>query len=816
MRFSHLQLHQLPTARNIWAVLENQEPSVVTDRIDIGGIKSETQARFGGHGTSWTQNAYYLNGLNITDPYSGDKPLSYPEYDAFDGFQVSTAVHSANVGSPGIALFLTPHQGGKLFQGGMQVYYEGDKTQGTNVSEEKREVGVNTPEHFRNFVNGNLYLSGQIIPERLNYFASFTLQQYSKYMQNVSVPIDTKLLSGFINLTSEISNHKLNILWTGQQLRNPNLGVSALVPLESSLNQVDRYHIVQAGDDIQLNRSVRLETRLGYAYASLESKLQQGVEKQSAEELFKGIYSGVAPLQTIGRRDRIDFTARLQRTTTGCMHLLRFNFQARNDLRVGLAWEELFSSNTYSAYDNLNLKFFNGMPYAVVFLNTPAKASQRVRNLSFFLQNQTWFSNLFVLDIGFRLQSSVGWLPKGQEAIRLEDFVPIQSQSASENLIRWTTFSPRIGVVVPMGSQIALRASYARYYHQMLTNFLDFQNPATLSGNVFLWNDRNGDGKFQVGEQGKLLKVFGGQYSKIDPDLKAPFTDEITIGADVDLGNNVQLSATLLGRFEHRLVETVNIGVPMSAYSPVTIFDRGDDDIAGTSDDQLLTVYNQDSSTLGKDFYQLTNPSNFWDSYHGAEIIARSKNFIRGLYFQLSFAAFIIVGRASQEAESLEYDQGVIGNLFDNPNTLINAYGRLFFDRAFLGKILAVYELPGDMQISSVVKYYDGLPFGRKLIVTGMNQGPFYILATPRGNRFLTGNRQNGYRVEFNITVDLGIEKVFRVGEQRIRARLDIFNLLNGNNNTRESDMSGPKFASRVAVEIQSPRVLRLGMQYEF
>jgi hypothetical protein len=293
-----------------------------------------------------------------------------------------------------------------------------------------------------------------------------------------------------------------------------------------------------------------------------------------------------------------------------------------------------------------------------------------------------------------------------------------------------------------------------------------------------------------------------------------PYTDEVTVGADCDLDGKIKIGLTLMHRYEQRLVETTNIGVPSSAYTPVTILDRGGDDKAGTLDDQLITVYNQDPSTLGRDYYLLTNPQGFRDFYQGLELVAESKDWITGLYFQLSFAAFMSVGMASQEGEEQEYDQGVIGNLFDNPNTLINADGRLFFDRAYLGKIAAAYELPWNIQISGVAKYYDGLPFGRKLIVTGLNQGPFYVLATPRGNYFGSNDKLSGHRVEFNLTLDLGIEKTFPLGDGRIGVRLDVFNLLNTNNNTRENDLSGPDFQARIPLEIEAPRVFRLGMKY--
>jgi hypothetical protein len=316
-RFTAFQLYRLPTARNIWVLLESQASGVVTDRIDIGGIKSETPAHFGGHGSSWTQNMYYLNGLNITDPYSGGMPLSYPDYDSFDELRVSSAVHPSDIGSPGIAVFMTPRQGGDKIEGGAQVYYEGDGTQSDNVTEDKRNVGVYSPEHFKNYIDGNVHLGGQLVPGRLSYFASLSTQDFSKYMQNVSEPIDSKLISGLLNLTCDVSDHRFSLLWTGQRVQNPHSGVSMRVPFESSLNQTNTFHILQAGDELRLNSSVTAGLHVGFAHASLENRLQDGVQRQSGVELFEGYYSGTAPLQTIGERDRIDFLATLDQTSCG-------------------------------------------------------------------------------------------------------------------------------------------------------------------------------------------------------------------------------------------------------------------------------------------------------------------------------------------------------------------------------------------------------------------------------------------------------------------------------------------------------------------
>ena len=119
------------------------------------------------------------------------------------------------------------------------------------------------------------------------------------------------------------------------------------------------------------------------------------------------------------------------------------------------------------------------------------------------------------------------------------------------------------------------------------------------------------------------------------------------------------------------------------------------------------------------------------------------------------------------------------------------------------------------MLFRSVAKYADGLPFARKILVTGLNQGPFYVFATQRGNRSIGSDPRNGNRTEYTLTLDLGVEKGVRVGGSRLAARLDVFNVTNTHKKTRENDLTGPDFQQRIARETQAPRVFRFGLSLE-
>ena len=245
---------------------------------------------------------------------------------------------------------------------------------------------------------------------------------------------------------------------------------------------------------------------------------------------------------------------------------------------------------------------------------------QRLREFSFFAEDGLQLGNEIFIRAGFNLNSSNAFLPKQVSGAGV--FAPQRVFAGADHIVHWTTISPRSKIVVPFRSRLGttrIIAGFSRYYHLLPASYADFANPNALSGALYRWNDRDQDGVFQRGEEGTLLRVFGGHYSSVDPNIKRPFTDEWGVALEHDFGRRIQTGARLLQRDSKRLVHTVNVGVPPSAYTPVTVLDPGDDGIPGTSDDRLLTVFNQDPRTLGQDRYLLTTPAGVSTTYKGVE-----------------------------------------------------------------------------------------------------------------------------------------------------------------------------------------------------
>jgi hypothetical protein len=170
-----------------------------------------------------------------------------------------------------------------------------------------------------------------------------------------------------------------------------------------------------------------------------------------------------------------------------------------------------------------------------------------------------------------------------------------------------------------------------------------------------------------------------------------------------------------------------------------------------------------------------------------------------------------------------ENDQGVVGELFDDPNADTYARGRGFFDRAYTIKVAAAWHATGDFRLGLVARYQDGQPFGRLVVVPDLPQGPEAIPATTRGQTFGRATTTDpggrpltaeGHRFSYTLTVDVRAEKGFELGARRLALVVEAFNLLGFANEVEEDAVWGTSFRDPTAV--QPPRVVRLGARFDF
>jgi hypothetical protein len=790
-------LSVLPSAHNVWALLENQDLSATSNRIDVGGLWNNIPAVFSARGGgSWTQTSYFLNGFDMTDPYWTGMPLFYPDYYALEYTQLYNASHPPYILTPGGQFNLITQAEQSTFHGGISTFYTHRSLQTSNISPELEEEGIFEAHTFDYLLDGNLFISGPLIKNKLSFFASVTADDLSRDMAEFEKMDSSSLLSGLISLRYNFAQSILRVLWTGQKIAYASYGANRKIPFSSTSDRKDAYDVFQAHWTTWIQNRHFFKIGLNYAYGHIQSDLQSDAVGPHGIEIFQRTPIGPASLVYKDTRKTFAFLFRGD-SVFGNL------FAGDHRLQYGIQIQKSQSLSRKDIQENLHLHFYNGDPLEVVKFNTPTEHEEASIQFNFYVQDTLTFSSLLSLYFGLNFDYSKGWIPG------LDSESSPQEISAEESRVQWFSVSPRIGIIIPLSSskQSALKLSFARYYFRLPLSYLTYGNPGALGGMVYKWNDKNNDSQFQENETGNLFRREGPLYAGIDPGLKRPYTVEYAIVFNSAFGSDWYFSLGGFYRGTRNLVKTLNIGVPFSAYDSFYILDLGDDSIPKTEDDQIFTVYDQLFDTLGQDFFLLTNHSDDprVSHYFGVDLNL-IKRFGPPFTFFLSMTATQAEGSSNPGNTEWENDDGVIGTLFDNPNTLINTKGRLRFDRAYTVRIGLNYLAPFDINLGCIIKYYDGQPFSRKIIVEDLNQGPIFIQAHSRG----------AVRYEFNLTLDLRIEKAFRVGTSKLRLLIDGFNILNSALATEENPWTGPEFKLRYATEIQSPRVFRFGLAYEF
>jgi hypothetical protein len=809
-------IEEVPNARDIWSLME-QTPAVVTDKVNVGGIESGLQSLFSARGGSWQQNQFNLDGVNVTDPSAIGATDFYFDFDTFEEVQVTTGATSAEVTVPGVFINVVTKSGGNQFHGGGKFLYEDESFQAHNLDDQlKQDFGV-TPETEDLFnridylSDASFQLGGPVVKDKVWFFGSYRDHRIHRgvpfYPVAEGTDIKYSLFKGTINVNS---SNTVTGLWGGNWYKKPDRGAvdfgGAFVTPESTWIEDDVSHVFQGTWNSVLSDKLLMDTRISFVHLKFPLIIKNG--NQAREELttyqfLDAMYLGFDQLR---RRLQIN----------GSLSYYVDNWMGGNhDFKFGVDIQHGFDDTTTTSNDDLFYLDFDSAPLLVFEWNTPVSTKDRIYDYAFFAED-SYRVGKATINAGLRANIAWGKLPP--QSSPGGNFSEPRSFDEVNKIPDWKTIAPRLGFIYDLfgNGKTAIKANYARYFAQLGVGYPDYQNFAGLGGRLFPWSDLNGNGKLDPGEtQGGPISVFGGAFgpgesgvNTLDPDLKRPKTDEFTIGVDTELTHDMLLTATFIYRKDTDLQEDIDVGVPFSAFSPVTVTDPGPDGVEGTSDDGgQITVFNQDPATLGQNRLVLTNPDGLDADYTGVELQV-SKRFsnkwqmVTGLTIGKSNAfakgsgSFVPGGNADTGGLSTPF--------FDSPNSLINADGRSFWDRPVIFKLAGSYSGPWGIDFGGFLRAQSGTPFTRQIQITTLNQGPITVFATKVGDE----------RLDFLTTVDLSFTKNIEVQGGKLGFSLDIFNLFNENTVIDAGTLSGPAFA--VPKTIIAPRVARLGVRFDF
>jgi len=383
------------------------------------------------------------------------------------------------------------------------------------------------------------------------------------------------------------------------------------------------------------------------------------------------------------------------------------------------------------------------------------------------------------------------------------DGVDASADGAAQG-IAWHSVLPRLSLRWKQGesSHVTWIAGYRRAADRLTLDTLAVGDPAGETASVSALSPPFGTALVGPGTGGDP------NFSRIDPSLARPVTDEVVAGVDIQLTPHIRGRITGIAKRVHHLFNLVDVGVPLSSY---TVFNVVDGRPPSDGGDVLLPVYSRLPSAFSADRYLLTNNSGGDDTATFEGLVLNGEAVVGRLTLMLNATASQTDGPATNRGfHADENDVSGVGELFVDPNATSSARGRLFYDRAFTLKLTGIYRFPHDVMLAAVARYQDGQPFSRVTVVPGQTttfqptQGTEFVRAYPAGDA----------RFKYTGTLDVRLQKGITAGRVGIDVFVDGYNVINLGNEVEERVVTGPGFRDITA--IQPPAAVQVGLRLRF
>lgn len=794
-------LQATPGGRDIWSQLEYKMPGLTMNRPDVGGGSSGLQGSFSARGTDASQNTHFLNGINVGSPSAIGGSSLYYDFDAFEEIQVSTSAQDLSVSSSGVFMNMVTKSGTDQFRGQAGFSWAGSQLQSHNISSDLSQFGFASNAGAVDYIaDGTIQAGGPILKNKLRVFGSARDFGVSVGVPGFSENDSTHIENGLVNLTYQVNGrNKLTGFVTRSYYQKPNRGAGALVTPQSDSKEQDSVGVYQGLWNSIFSDKAFLDLRV--SYLDLYFPLFQKGSQQSLTDLSTGLLTLNAASTSISERKRLQTSANLS-------YYLDHALGGRHELRFGLDNQHAPASAEEDRVNDLTLAY-RSLPTptasTVTLFNTPVTSSQVVDVFALFAQDSYTVDRLTVTG-GLRWERLTAGLPA--QSSPPSQWFPNASRQfvAIPDVLHFKNAAPRISAAYDLSGsgKTAIKAAAGRYLYQVSTSTPNSVNANFSSSTTYAWSDLNHDLQFQPDERGTLLSRSGSLITSFDPNIQRPYTNEFMVGIDHELLPGVKLSSEFTIHQERNQMGTVDAGIPVNSYQIVTRPDLGPDGLAGTADDGVLSVYNQDPATLGQDHLLTTNTPLLNLLYRGIEFTL-SKRFSNRWQLLTSYT----YARSIADAVAVT-----------NPNTLINSRGASLYDRPQTFKLTGSYMLPHDISVSGNVRLQSGPPVTRTETYA-LNQGNVTVNAQTPGSD----------RLDALKTLDARVSKTLRFGGRELELMADAYNLTNANttwavraltgrvNVLEGGSPTGTLINQRQylsPISILAPRILRLSVVFRF
>jgi hypothetical protein len=845
------ELAEIPQSRDPWATLKTV-PGVLVDRVNVAGNESGQQSNFIGKGSNVNDTMWVLDGVVITDSGSPGASPNYWDFDSFEEIAVNTGGNDIKVQTAGLGINFVTKRGTNAFHGSVRDFLANHKLQSNNLPSalvgDPRLNGTGTANHINQVNDYGAELGGPIIPDKLWFWGAYGKQDIR--ITRLSQTPDKTLLKNF--------NAKLN--WQA----SPNDMVSFFY----NNGEKDKFGRSpgQAG-----NEADSFLWNQGNAYPTSGCHIPCGLHglfKFEEEHTFSSKFYldakyaffnwgyGFQPRGGTGQNYMID---RVNDAASGSYLVYQSerpwqiaNLDAtyfapglggNNELKFGFGWRSnpVTSTTAWSGDKLGGIIDSNGTQHVRIWRD--GIVNYETKYTSGYVAD-TYTKDRLTVNLGLRYdyqtgQSNPSSVPANPAFPNLLPAISYGGSTDAEK-IKWKDFSPRVGFTYALDNarKMIVRASFARYAGALGGNpDAFFANPVATVFLDYGWAGPGAGGKVQPNQV--LLNQFNfaagvdpanptalQSTNKIDPNYHANHDNEFIVGIEREIAPNFGVNLAYTYKRAADYIEwTPRIGMTSADYTPtapVTVVNGGT-----TFTSQGYAPNDALVAASGGGFL-LTNRPNYHTTYNGIELSINkrlsNKWMLRAAGAWMSFneyydgpAAFAnpthtdipdpSIGVQSGPAGAVPLSgPGVNGGAFA-PQSSGSGKGDIFYNAKWQFTVNALYQLPAGFEIATSIFGRQG--FARPVVVSvdGGDDGTLNGLAA---------GTVDAYRYPSVFAVDFRLAKTQKIaGNTSLQISLDLFNAFNNNVVLAQSRFADSAVFGRIN-EILSPRILRLGVRFQF
>jgi hypothetical protein len=714
------QFKNLPTDRNFRSIVS------LAPQANLSFLPQDEVNIAGGTGP---ENAYFLDGMNITDPQLGSTSSNLP-YNFVRELQVKADGYEAEYGKAtgGIINVITP-SGGDRFSGQLFGYFTGnDLSASPRFALETAKEG-----HFSNYDFGGS-IGGPIVRQSLWFFAAYnpSFQRQRVELPNIELPDESHTQHLFATKLSwrAGSETDVTLMVHGDPGRHRRL-LLARVPVQTILSaDAITESNTETGTVISglVRHSIGTRTRIELSLASLshgsdfESPTEHGRTEPSFFDLGNSTFSGGFGAFQHKYRERRSARASLATAL------------ARHELKLGVEYEQnRYDEFTDASADPGSPQGFIRRDDDTTFFWNRTKTDLTVKNRvpTIYLQDSWQVSDRLVLNLGVRWDAQYLTSARG-----------VSAQSFTGE------WQPRLGVIYRVGDYGGHKVfgSFGRFYEQAPLNLsVLYYNDATNA--VLLHFDH--DPRLDTSGADTVSQLYQPQIAPRQ-DINGQYYDEFTLGYEGTISSGFRLGLRGVARRLRWAIE--------DAFNPESgRFELGN---PGRGNLGFLPRARRNYSAL---ILTLEKPRGRRFNFMASYVLSRSRGNYEGLY---------------------DFEQG-----FPFPNTTlafdfleldVNSSGVLPNDRPHVVKFSGSYRFDSGLTVGTVASWASGMPrneFGATPIGY-----PYNVFLQPRGS---VGRTPSVFDLNFRLAYTLPTWK----GGVRPRVSLDLFHLTNSRTTIKQDDV---------------------------